>query len=96
MARRRHHRVLSFSVYLLTHLTRPPSPLIGGTFSSPAIKFPILFDNQFFNLYPYFLPGFISAVISFAGVAFGYFFLEEVRQPSYPMQPIAPLLINIL
>ncbi|KAA1474864.1 MFS general substrate transporter [Dentipellis sp. KUC8613] len=52
-------------------------PLIGGTFSNPATKFPQFFDYEFLRTYPYFLPGFIAAVTSVSGVVFGYFFLEE-------------------
>lgn len=54
------------------------SPLIGGTFSSPANAFPNLFNHEFFRSYPYFLPGCIASVICLTGAIFGYVFLEEV------------------
>ncbi|THH20372.1 hypothetical protein EW146_g974 [Bondarzewia mesenterica] len=72
------NQAIAFPIYGLTWpLGSIVGPLIGGTFSNPAAKFPDLFDNTFFRTYPYFLPGFIAAAISFTGVIFGYFFLEE-------------------
>lgn len=56
-----------------------PRPLLGGTFSHPATKFPKLFGYQFLRNYPYFLPCFISGLLSMIAVAAGYSFLEEVR-----------------
>lgn len=53
-------------------------PLLGGTFSNPAEKFPSLFDNHLFRTYPYLLPSLVAASIAFSGVIFGIFFLEEV------------------
>ncbi|KAI0811272.1 MFS general substrate transporter [Irpex lacteus] len=52
-------------------------PLLGGTFSNPAEKFPSLFDNHLFRTYPYLLPSLVAASIAFFGVIFGIFFLEE-------------------
>jgi hypothetical protein len=65
------------------------SPLIGGTFSSPANTFPNLFNHAFFRAYPYFLPGCIASVICLTGVIFGYVFLEEVS--SFHSSPISVL-----
>lgn len=63
------------STILTNHLG---SPLIGGTFSSPANTFPNLFNHDFFRSYPYFLPGCIASIICLTGAIFGYVFLEEV------------------
>jgi len=52
-------------------------PLIGGTFSHPAEKFAMFHESLLFQKYPYFLPCLISAVISLAGAALGWYCLEE-------------------
>ncbi|KAG6333599.1 hypothetical protein ID866_5484 [Astraeus odoratus] len=52
-------------------------PLIGGTFSHGASKYPDLFGYAIFEGYPYFLPCLVSAVISVIGVLLGYLFLHE-------------------
>ncbi|KAG2752160.1 MFS general substrate transporter [Suillus brevipes Sb2] len=52
-------------------------PLIGGTFSHPASKYPKIFGYQFLKDYPYFLPCFIAFVIAIIGVFLGFIFLEE-------------------
>lgn len=51
-------------------------PMIGGFLANPADKFSFL-DNPFFRTFPYFLPCFISSLVSFAGFILGYFYLEE-------------------
>ncbi|TFY65498.1 hypothetical protein EVG20_g5566 [Dentipellis fragilis] len=82
------NQAIAFPIYGLTWpLGAIIGPLIGGTFSNPATKFPQFFDYEFLRTYPYFLPGFIAAVTSVSGVIFGYFFLEEVRIFSSPMLP---------
>ncbi|KAG1736727.1 major facilitator superfamily domain-containing protein [Suillus lakei] len=53
-------------------------PLIGGTFSHPASKYPEILGYQFLKDYPYFLPCFIASVIAIIGVFLGFIFLEEV------------------
>jgi len=63
-------------------------PLIGGTFSNPANVFPNLFSHDFFQSYPYFLPGFIASVISLTGAVFGYVFLEETLPSKRSRLPI--------
>lgn len=55
------------------------SPLLGGTFSDPATKYPSFFDYALFRSYPYLFPCLVAAIISCAGATFGYFFMEEVR-----------------
>lgn len=52
-------------------------PLIGGTFSHPASKYPEMLGYQFLKDYPYFLPCFIAFVIAMIGIFLGFIFLEE-------------------
>ncbi|KAF8558452.1 MFS general substrate transporter [Imleria badia] len=52
-------------------------PLIGGSLSHPADKYPQFFDNKFWREYPYFLPCLVGATIAIIGVALSYAFLEE-------------------
>jgi len=52
-------------------------PLLGGSLSNPATKFPNLLGYDFLRNYPYFLPCFMSGLLSIIAVMFGYFFLEE-------------------
>lgn len=58
------------------------SPLLGGTFSNPAEKYPSLFDYPIFRTYPYLLPSLIAALVALIGAVFGFFCLEEVRVPA--------------
>ena len=55
-----------------------PSPLIGGSFSKPSDRYPLLFNSRFWKEYPYFLPCLVAAAIAIIGVALGYAFLDEV------------------
>ncbi|KAI0035731.1 MFS general substrate transporter [Vararia minispora EC-137] len=72
------NQAIAFPIYGLTWpLGAIIGPLIGGTFSNPADRFPWLFAAEFWRTYPYFLPGFIASVVAFVGFGFGYFFLEE-------------------
>ncbi|KDQ14707.1 hypothetical protein BOTBODRAFT_32469 [Botryobasidium botryosum FD-172 SS1] len=53
-------------------------PLIGGTFSHPATRYPEIFgDIQFLHQFPYFLPSFISFMITVFSIVFAYCFVEE-------------------
>lgn len=52
-------------------------PLIGGTFSHAASKYPSLLGYAIFEKYPYFFPCLVSAIIAFVGVLLGFVFLEE-------------------
>jgi MFS family permease len=68
-----------FPIYgLIYPLGTIVGPLIGGSFSHPADKYPQFFDYQFWRKYPYFLPCLIAAIIAIIGVALGYTFLGEV------------------
>lgn len=62
----------------LLKLPSVPSPLLGGTFSNPATKWPGLFDTELFRNYPYLLPSLLAASLAFCGAVFGFFALEEV------------------
>jgi len=77
-------------------------PVLGGTFSNPADKFPLL-DVPFLRQYPYAMPCVISTVISVLGATLTYFLMEETlpskkaqlqKQPkkakSYGSVPVAP------
>ena len=52
-------------------------PMLGGTFSNAADKFPFL-DIALLRQYPYAMPCLISAAVSVVGAALVYFLLEEV------------------
>ncbi|TFY82285.1 hypothetical protein EWM64_g1724 [Hericium alpestre] len=79
------NQAIAFPIYgLVWPLGAIVGPLIGGTFSNPASKFPILFDYVFLRNYPYFLPGFIAAITSTLGVIFGSIFLEETLPSKRP------------
>ncbi|KAL4065393.1 major facilitator superfamily domain-containing protein [Scleroderma yunnanense] len=54
-------------------------PLIGGTFSHGASKYPHLFGYTIFEENPYFLPCLISSLVTFIGVLLGFIFLEETH-----------------
>ncbi|VDC05990.1 unnamed protein product [Peniophora sp. CBMAI 1063] len=72
------NQAIAFPIYgLAWPLGSIIGPLIGGTFSNPAIHFPAVFANSFWQTYPYFLPSVLSACFSFGGIALGYFFLQE-------------------
>jgi hypothetical protein len=56
------------------------SPLIGGSLSRPADRFPNLFGHsQFLKTYPYFLPCAVPATFSALAWIVTFFFLREVR-----------------
>ncbi|KAG8911594.1 hypothetical protein FRC01_005628, partial [Tulasnella sp. 417] len=53
-------------------------PLIGGTLSHPAERYPDIFGNyEFLKDRPYFLPSFISSLLTCFSIIVAYFFLEE-------------------
>ncbi|KAJ4467452.1 major facilitator superfamily domain-containing protein [Lentinula edodes] len=53
-------------------------PLIGGSLSDIALKFPTVFDYAVLKAYPYFLPCLVVAAINFAGMLSAYCFLQEL------------------
>ncbi|KAJ8592806.1 MFS general substrate transporter [Rhizopogon salebrosus TDB-379] len=72
------NQVTAFPIYGLTWpLGSIIGPLIGGSFSHPATKYPDIFGYQILKDYPYVLPCFISSVIAIIGVILGFVFLEE-------------------
>ncbi|KAF8630390.1 hypothetical protein AX15_002946 [Amanita polypyramis BW_CC] len=72
------NQALAFPVFgLFWPLGSIVGPLIGGTFASPAKRFPELFDCFFMRRYPYFLPCFLSTSIAFSATVAAYFFLDE-------------------
>eukprot|EP01090_Pellita_catalonica_P007271 TRINITY_DN1787_c0_g1_i1.p1 TRINITY_DN1787_c0_g1~~TRINITY_DN1787_c0_g1_i1.p1 ORF type:complete len:118 (+),score=12.28 TRINITY_DN1787_c0_g1_i1:50-403(+) len=69
-----------FSLIGLTYgVAMALGPTLGGFTSQPHEKAPELFEHtgDFFHDYQFFLPCALSAIISFIGFVFGYFFLEE-------------------
>ncbi|KAF5391823.1 hypothetical protein D9757_001794 [Collybiopsis confluens] len=54
-------------------------PLIGGSLSNIALKYPTFFDYSVFRAFPYFFPCVIIATVNFVGMFTAYFFLSETR-----------------
>jgi len=54
-------------------------PILGGTFSNPADRFPLL-DIPLLRQFPYAMPSLISAAFSAFGATLAYFLMEEVRR----------------
>ncbi|KAF2443600.1 MFS general substrate transporter [Karstenula rhodostoma CBS 690.94] len=53
-------------------------PLLGGALERPAVKFPSAFGRvQFFNDYPYALPGFVCSFIGFSAAVLVTFNVKE-------------------
>lgn len=52
-------------------------PLIGGTLSHAASKYPRLLGYAILEKHPYFFPCLVSAIIAFVGVLLGFVFLRE-------------------
>ncbi|EMD38498.1 hypothetical protein CERSUDRAFT_113677 [Gelatoporia subvermispora B] len=72
------NQAVAFPIYgLCWPLGAIIGPLLGGSFSDPAEKFPQWFNYPFLRAYPYFLPCFVAGMVAFAGVIGGYFCLEE-------------------
>lgn len=55
-------------------------PIIGGVLSEPATRWPLLFGNEFFVHYPYFLPCAMAALIAFLSAPIGFLCLPETCQ----------------
>lgn len=53
-------------------------PLIGGSLSRPATKYPTYFDYTFLKRFPYFLPCFLVSLFSVVGFLLAFFFLQDV------------------
>jgi len=52
-------------------------PILGGTLSNPAEKFPLL-DIPLLRQYPYAMPCLVSSAFYVIGTALAYFLMEEV------------------
>ncbi|KAG9225985.1 hypothetical protein CCMSSC00406_0009082 [Pleurotus cornucopiae] len=59
-------------------------PLIGGSLSNPAKRFPAWFDYPLWTSYPYFLPCFIASTATVIVLVISYVFLEESLNVSGP------------
>jgi len=53
------------------------APMVGGQFSRPAERMPLLFDTPFWQDHPYALPCFAAAGFSFTCMIIAFFYLEE-------------------
>lgn len=61
-------------------------PTVGGFLSQPTQKYgalfpPDTFHGDFLEQFPYFLPCFVSTLISATGMVGGYMFLEDKKKP---------------
>ncbi|KAJ2998378.1 hypothetical protein HDV02_004593 [Globomyces sp. JEL0801] len=64
-------------------------PVIGGFLANPTDSFPSLFGGcDFLRLYPYFLPCFFGALVSFVGLIVGYYHLPETAKHLLPYLPV--------
>ncbi|KLO06723.1 MFS general substrate transporter [Schizopora paradoxa] len=64
-------------------------PLIGGSLSRPAEKFPDTFGHsEFFRTYPYFLPCAIPATFTIICWSVVYLFLEETNPTGYTLSSL--------
>jgi hypothetical protein len=59
---------------------RTAGPVLGGLLANPATQFPNIFGGiALLEQFPYFLPCFISAIISIIGLIMTYFYFEETN-----------------
>lgn len=79
---------MSYIYYRLFRTYAESSPLIGGTFSNAAQKYPTWFGTTFFVTFPYFLPCFVVACVTLFSVVIGYFWLEEVSIPNVSIRSL--------
>ncbi|KAF9820191.1 hypothetical protein IEO21_01624 [Rhodonia placenta] len=72
------NQAVAFPIYgLFWPLGAIIGPLLGGTFSNPAERFPNVFNYDFLKIYPYFLPCFVAGCLSICVATLIYLFLEE-------------------
>jgi MFS family permease len=65
------------------------APIIGGSLSHPAERFPTLFGNsEFLKQYPYFLPCSVPAAVSAIAFLVAYFFLKETVSSTLPISQL--------
>jgi MFS family permease len=73
------NQAIAYAVYgCIFPLGTTIGPLIGGTFSDLASKYPGHFGCGFLESYPYFAPGFICALLILLAFVLMYCFLPEV------------------
>ena len=59
----------------------PTQPTGGGWLSSPAEQYPgSILDNDFFDMYPYFLPNLIAAMFAFVALVLTLLVLPETLE----------------
>ena len=63
-------------------------PLIGGSLSKAATRYPKIFGYELLRKFPYLLPCLVAALIAACGSILGYFFLEEVGTLPYFSEPL--------
>ncbi|KAG6917791.1 hypothetical protein DXG01_001063 [Tephrocybe rancida] len=72
------NQALAFPIYaLFWPLGAIVGPLIGGSLSNPASKYPDFFNFRILRTFPYFLPCIVSALLGLFGVVLAYFYLHE-------------------
>jgi MFS family permease len=76
---RRDHQALSMSILSAgVSVASLLGPAIGGWLSDPANQYPgSMFDVEFFQQYPYFLPNLAGAFLAFVSMVLCFFCLEE-------------------
>ncbi|EEB97607.1 hypothetical protein MPER_03041, partial [Moniliophthora perniciosa FA553] len=72
------NQAVAFPIYgLFWPLGAILGPLLGGSLSNPAAKYPRLFANTIFSVYPYLLPCTVACALSLCGVILCYTCLKE-------------------
>ncbi|KAF9262151.1 MFS general substrate transporter [Marasmius fiardii PR-910] len=76
---------LAFPIYgLFWPLGSILGPLLGGSLSNPAIKFPQYFANTVFSVHPYLLPCVVAGFLSFCAVILARLCLNETLPSKRP------------
>ncbi|KAG7086623.1 hypothetical protein E1B28_002565 [Marasmius oreades] len=76
---------LAFPIYgLFWPLGSILGPLMGGSLSNPAAKYPQYFANTIFSIHPYLLPCIVAGSLSFGAVILCWFCLKETLPPKRP------------
>ncbi|KIK63612.1 hypothetical protein GYMLUDRAFT_444784 [Collybiopsis luxurians FD-317 M1] len=64
-------------------------PLIGGSLSNIALKYPTLFHRSVFAAYPYLLPCLVVAAFNLIGMVSAHILLNETRKTDMPTLDLA-------
>ncbi|KAK1218246.1 hypothetical protein PQX77_014619 [Marasmius sp. AFHP31] len=76
---------LAFPIYgLFWPLGSILGPLLGGSLSNPATKFPAIFADTIFSFHPYLLPCLIAGSLSLSGVILAVLCLKETLPSKRP------------